>query len=338
MKHFSSYTSINPIIVRLPNGNSSIARFAGTVEFSPSFLVKQVLFVPDFHLNLISVPKLCIDNKYNVSFNDDQCLIQEGKNSRMIGLGKLVEGLYYLTDHKDPVVASSQVHSSSFIPKAAIWHFKFGHLSNNRLLELNKSFPFVNIDPNSACDICHYARHRKSKFTLSSNRAIACYELIHFDIWGPLAVPSIHGHKYFLTAVDDYSRFTWIILCKTKSEIPNLVQQFIIMIENQYNCHVKTVRTDNGPEFLMPDFYALRGIQHQRSCVETPQQNERVERKHQHILNVVEHCSFNQNCQNNSGLMPFYKLFTLSIESLALCSIINHLTLCVLIKNLTLLI
>jgi hypothetical protein len=200
MEYFSSYTSITPIHVRLPNGTTSIARYAGTVQFSPGFLVAQVLYVPDFHLNLISVPKLCIDNKYTVSFNDDKCLIQERETLKMIGLGELVEGLYYLTIHKETTVASSHtVASSSHIPQAALWHFKFGHLSNNRLLELQKSFPFVNVDLNSACDICHYARHRKSKFTLSSNRANKCYELFHFDIWGPVSVSSIHGHKYFLT-------------------------------------------------------------------------------------------------------------------------------------------
>jgi IS30 family transposase len=95
--------------------------------------------------------------------------------------------------------------------------------------------------------------------------------LFHFDIWGLVYVSSIHGHKYFLTALDDYSRFTWIILCKTKSEITTLVQNFITMIEKQFECHVKTIRTDNGPEFLMPEFYASKGILHQTSCVETPQ-------------------------------------------------------------------
>jgi hypothetical protein len=110
--------------------------------------------------------------------------------------------------------------------------------------------------------------------------------LFHFDIWGPVSVSSIHDHKYFLTALDDYSRFTWIILCKAKSEISSLVQKFITMIENQFECRVKAIRTDNGPEFLMPEFFASKGILHQTSCVETPQQNGRVERKHQHILNV----------------------------------------------------
>jgi len=37
------------------------------------------------------------------------------------------------------------------------------------------------------------------------------------DIWGPLAITYVDGHKYFLTVVDDFSRHTWIFLLKTKS-------------------------------------------------------------------------------------------------------------------------
>jgi len=59
------------------------------------------------------------------------------------------------------------------------------------------------------------------------------------------------------------------------------------MIQTQFHVTPKHIRTDNGPKFLLHDFYASHGIVHyQRPCVETPQQNGRVERKHQHILNV----------------------------------------------------
>lgn len=54
-------------------------------------------------------------------------------------------------------------------------------------------------------DVCHFARHKKLPYSLSSSRATKCYELIHFDIWGPVSTSSVHGHKYFLTALDDYS-------------------------------------------------------------------------------------------------------------------------------------
>ena len=72
-----------------------------------------------------------------------------------------------------------------------------------------------------------------------------------------------------------------------KYEARMSVQKFVTLVERQFNTAVKHIRSDNGPEFLMSDFYASKGIIHERSCVETLQQNGKVERKHQHMLNVA---------------------------------------------------
>ncbi|KAK2381296.1 myosin-16 [Trifolium repens] len=86
--------------------------------------------------------------------------------------------------------------------------------------------------------------------------------------------------------VDDHSRFTWTIMMKHKYEARQHVMNFVQLIETQHDSKIKIIRSDNGVEFIMPQYYASKGIIHQTTCVETPEQNGRVERKHQHLLNV----------------------------------------------------
>jgi hypothetical protein len=170
---------------------------------------------------------------------------------------------------------------------------RFGHSSFEKLNDINKVFPFVSVQKTSLpCDICFYAKQKRLPFSLSKSISANIFDLVHMDIWGPLSIPSISGFKYFLTIVDDKSRFTWIYLMKLKSETPTLIQNFVKMVHTQFNTKIKCIRSDNGHEFKLSNFYHDHGIVHQNSCVATPQQNGVVERKHQHILAITRALMF----------------------------------------------
>ncbi|XP_022856322.1 uncharacterized protein LOC111377458 [Olea europaea var. sylvestris] len=92
--------------------------------------------------------------------------------------------------------------------------------------------------------------------------------------------------------LDDFSRCTWVYMLKFKSDAGTILQSFCYMIETQFECKVKTIRSDNGSEFEMKQFYSQKGIIYHKTSMETPQQNSIVERKHQHILNVARALKF----------------------------------------------
>jgi len=115
------------------------------------------------------------------------------------------------------------------------------------------------------------------------------------NILGPLTITFVDEHKYFFTIVDYFSSHVWIFLLKTKSEVQCCIKSFITLVETQFSTTVKCIRSDQGSEFNLHQFYSLKGIEHQVSCVETPQQNGVVERKHQYILNITRTLIFQSN-------------------------------------------
>ena len=59
---------------------------------------------------------------------------------------------------------------------------------------------------------------------------------------------------FFLTIVDDFTRCTWVYLLKHKSKTQVYLSQFATMVSTQFNCKIKTIRSDNGTEFYLKDF------------------------------------------------------------------------------------
>ncbi|WVZ08815.1 hypothetical protein V8G54_022161 [Vigna mungo] len=271
---FVTFYKIKPITVRLPNNTIITANYAGTVQFSKDFVLFNVLYIPDFSFNLISVQSLTKDLNCSLTFSSRDCQIRENSTLKMIGGASSHKGLYYLQDF--PCPDQNFVFKSVFSFKHVdinLWHYRLGHPGHKIVKQICELFPYVQINADTVCDVCHCAKQHKLPFPTNVSLSVEFFDLIHCDIWGPLSISSVHGHKYFLTIVDDYSQHTWIFLMNNKGQTRSLLQNFVIKIKNQFGKMIKTLRSHNGPEFNCANFYDSYGINHQTSCVETLEQN-----------------------------------------------------------------
>ena len=160
-----------------------------------------------------------------------------------------------------------------------MWNFRLGHPSYAKLSLLNNLVSVLPANKTICYDICHFSKQKRLSFPTSHHVSHCVFDLVHCDLWGAISIATIEGYKFFLTIMDEYSRCTWVYLLKSKSETLALIQQFSIMVETQFNAKIKCIRSDNGTKFIMKDFFKSKGILHQLSCVDTPQQNAIVERK-----------------------------------------------------------
>jgi transposase InsO family protein len=74
-------------------------------------------------------------------------------------------------------------------------------------------------------------------------------ELLHMDLFVPVAYLSIGGSKYGLVIVDDYSRFNWVFFLQDKFESQETLKRFLRRAQNEFELKVKKIRSDNGSEF-----------------------------------------------------------------------------------------
>lgn len=79
---------------------------------------------------------------------------------------------------------------------------------------------------------------------------------------------------------------------KQKSDVAVIIPKFFSLIETQFGKVINAFRSNNASELQFTEFFNSKGVLHQFSCVERPEQNFAVERKHQHFLNVARALSF----------------------------------------------
>ncbi|CAN1833821.1 Retrovirus-related Pol polyprotein from transposon RE1, partial [Linum perenne] len=210
MNLFSTHRSIAGTLITLPTGSQVQATHVGTVILSTTLVLEDVLFVPQFTFNLISVSKLTRQLNVKLIFFSASCDIQDIAKEETIGSARLHNGLYHMITRK-PV---SHIASAQTNPAFDLWHYRLGHISHFKVPLLKSIHSSISTQPHLPCEICHFSRQRRTPFPVSSTVSDSCFQLVHVDIWGPNPHPSYDGYKYFLTIVDDFSRMTWIMFMK----------------------------------------------------------------------------------------------------------------------------
>jgi transposase InsO family protein len=115
-------------------------------------------------------------------------------------------------------------------------------------------------------------------------------ELLHMDLFRPVAYLSIGGSKYSFVIDDDFSRFTWVFFLQDKSETQGTLKRFLRRAQNEFELNVKKIRSDYGSEFKnlqVEEFLEEEGIKHEFSTPYTPQQNGVVERKNRTLIDMA---------------------------------------------------
>ena len=148
------------------------------------------------------------------------------------------------------------------------WHSAFGHVNSSvfRHQTFYEDGSLLPIPPKSYdCEPCSLAKSTHHVPSQSTSRASKPLELIHSDLSGKAPVPSLGGSYYYLTFIDDFTRYAWIYFLKKKSDATAAIKDFITLIENQTSFSVKRFRSDQGGEYLnevLEEFFAQKGIQH----------------------------------------------------------------------------
>ena len=91
-------------------------------------------------------------------------------------------------------------------------------------------------------------------FKAKGYRAKEVLDLVHTDLCGPISTSARGGYEYFITFIDDYSRYGYVYLMRHKSETFEIFKEYKAEVENLHGKSIKSLRYDRGGEYLLGEF------------------------------------------------------------------------------------
>jgi transposase InsO family protein len=275
------------------DGNQGLVKGLGKIAISPDHSISNVFLVDSLDYNLLSVSQLC-KMGYNCLFTDVGVTVFRRTDDSVAFKGVL-EGQLYLVNFNDNK-AELDTWLIAKTNMGWLWHHRLAHVGMKNLHKLLKGehilgLTNVHFEKDRFCSACQAGKqvgaHHPQKNIMTTDRQL---ELLHMDLFGPIAYISIDGSKYCLVIVDDYSSFTWVFFLQEKSQTQDTLKGFLRRAQNEFRLRIKKIRSDNGTEFKnsqIEGFLEDEGNKHEFSSPYTPQQNGIVERKNRTLLDMA---------------------------------------------------
>jgi hypothetical protein len=166
------------------------------------------------------------------------------------------------------------------------------HISFDRIIQLSRLnlIPKIPVVKRYKCHACVQAKQPCKPFKSIEDKKLAPLDLIHSDLCEMNGILTRAAKKYFITFIDDATRYCQLYLVKMKDEALNCFKIYKTEVENQLEKKIKRVRSDRGGEYLSNEFgeyCAEHGIIQETTTPYSPQSNGVAERKNQTLTDLV---------------------------------------------------
>lgn len=180
------------LTIKLPTGGTTVITHVGDVILQNGLKLHNVLYVPAFKHNLLSIHRLAVDNNYEIQFQPTGCSVLDSVTREVKATGVVKNCLYYLQEFSPEAITCNLSESTSF----TVWHHRLGHAP----LEKLNHIPLLKgrlRDIRQVCITGPMYKFVKLPFDLSKSHVAYNFELLHIDAWGPYKIPTREKYKYF---------------------------------------------------------------------------------------------------------------------------------------------
>ena len=183
--------------------------------------------------------------------------------------------------------------SSSFvynIVSSNLWHGRLDHVNHNTIKRMMNSnlISKYNININEKYEIYIPSQQPRKSFKIVY-KEIKLLELIHSFICD-LNILTRNEKRYFISFVDNFSKYCYVFLIRTKYDALNKFMVYKSEVENQLNKKIKIFRSDRGGEYTSSElnkFYEINDIFYKIIPSYSPQSNGVVERTNKILIDIV---------------------------------------------------